>query len=499
MNIAIRSMILGIVTTTALGAQQTGKPSEIKVDWEKQVIVSRSTPTLQVVVNPMIVRGSSMHDGAFKALHDLGADYVRYVPWLPYPRQAVAELEEPKDGTTSWDFQYIDPAMEDFMKATAGHSVCINFSTIPAWMWKTPKPVEYPKDPNQVFWNYTQGTVMRDPTYKEAADYFARLLSWYEKGGFTDEYGKWHESGHHYKFAYWEVLNEIDLEHHWKSEEYAKFYDAVVTAMRKVDPDLKFMAIALAYPSNDPEMFEYFLNPAHHQPGIPIDFISYHFYAVNSPHEGIDNWQYTFFNQAGGFLNTVRYIEAIRKRLNPTVRTDLGELGVILYDDTHQRDPGYIHHPEPEGYFALAGAMYAELFIETSRMGIDVLGESQLVGYPSQYPSVTMIDYTNSQPNARYWVLMLLHDNFAVGDKLMRTSGTGPDISAQGYETSHGRKLLLINRRRFAQDVVVPEDFADGTIRYVAASTGNNPPVTEKLQGTAIRLKPFETAVVMPK
>jgi len=119
MNIAIRSMVLGIVTTTALGAQQTGKPSEIKVDWEKQAIVSRSTPTLQVVVNPMIVRGSSMHDGAFKALHDLGADYVRYVPWLPYPRQAVAELEEPKDGTTSWDFQYIDPAMEDFMKATA--------------------------------------------------------------------------------------------------------------------------------------------------------------------------------------------------------------------------------------------------------------------------------------------------------------------------------------------------------------------------------------------
>ena len=95
---------------------------------------------------------------SFKALHELGADYVRYVPWLPYPRQAVAELAAPKDGKTSWDFSHIDPTLDDFMKATEGHSVVINFSTIPAWMYKTDKPVIYPDDPNQVFWSYTQGT-----------------------------------------------------------------------------------------------------------------------------------------------------------------------------------------------------------------------------------------------------------------------------------------------------------------------------------------------------
>ncbi|MBS1814525.1 MAG: glycosyl hydrolase family 39 [Acidobacteria bacterium] len=455
----------------------------------------------------MILRGSKMHDGTFKALKELGADYVRYVPWLPYPRQAVAELDEPKDGKTSWDFQYIDPTLEDFMKATEGHSVCINFSTIPAWMWKTKTPVVYPQDPNQVFWKYTQGSEMRDPTYKEAADYFARLLSWYEKGGFTDEYGKWHESGHHYKFAYWEVLNEIDLEHHWKPEEYTKFYDAVVTEMHKVDPDLKFMAISLAHPSSNPEMFEYFLNPANHKPGIPIDFITYHFYANHTPHEGINEWQYSFFNQAAGFLNTVRYVEAIRKRLNPSVRTDLNELGVILREDTYENahdgsngKPRYVGNPEPEGYFPLAGAMYAHLFIELSRMGIDVIGESQLVGYPSQFPSVTMIDHTNSKPNARYWVLKLLHDNFKMGDKLFSTSGTGSDISAQGYITTEGtKKLLLVNRRGFAQEAKVPADFANGNVSYVAISTGDNAPASEKLQGTTIHLQPFETAVITVK
>jgi len=43
--------------------------------------------------------------------------------------------------------------MEDLMNATAGHSVIINFSTIPQWMFKTEKPVPYPADPEQVTWS----------------------------------------------------------------------------------------------------------------------------------------------------------------------------------------------------------------------------------------------------------------------------------------------------------------------------------------------------------
>jgi hypothetical protein len=46
-----------------------------------------------VVVNPPLRRGSPIHAPAFRALRDLQADQVRFVPWLPYPRLAVAELE----------------------------------------------------------------------------------------------------------------------------------------------------------------------------------------------------------------------------------------------------------------------------------------------------------------------------------------------------------------------------------------------------------------------
>src|SRR3954468_22193505 len=67
----------------------------VTIDWAKTVRVSKTTPTLQVVVNPPLRRGSAIHDGAFKTLHDLGCEYVRYVPWLPYPKLGIAELEPP--------------------------------------------------------------------------------------------------------------------------------------------------------------------------------------------------------------------------------------------------------------------------------------------------------------------------------------------------------------------------------------------------------------------
>lgn len=477
-------------------AQVDGK-SGLQINWEQVTSTSRSTPTLQVVVNPKLAHQGSLNEASFKALHDLGADYVRYVPWLPYPKQAVAELEPPSEARTSWDFSHIDPTLDDFMKATEGHSVVLNFSTIPAWMWKTAEPVKYPADPNEVFWNYTQGTEMRDPTFKEAADYFVRLLSWYTKGGLTDEYGKWHESGHHYEVAYWEVLNEIDYEHNWSAENYTKFFDVVTAALRKVDPKLKFMALGLGSPNGKAGMFEYFLNPANHAGGIPPDFITYHFYAHPTPEETIDHWQYSFFAQEEGFLNTIGYVEEIRKRLSPRTKTDLDELGVILPEDEKENNqPGYIARPEPMGYWNLAGALYADLYTQATRAGIEVVGESQLVGYKSQFPSVSMVNYETGAPNARYWVLKLLKDNFGPGDKLVQTTEDDPALTVQGFVTARGRRILLVNKRLRMVTVSLPQDMKAGDIAYVAPSTKDNAPVVKTLHGRTVTLEPNEVAIV---
>ena len=100
--------VVDAVTSIGLGA------IERSVCVGEKGFVSKSTPTLQVVTNPMLNAGSPIHDGSFAALKALGADYVRYVPWLQYPKIAVAELEPPTKDHTSWDFTYIDPVTKDF-------------------------------------------------------------------------------------------------------------------------------------------------------------------------------------------------------------------------------------------------------------------------------------------------------------------------------------------------------------------------------------------------
>ena len=222
------TFVIGIAASVALDGQQ---PLQLNIQWDKPVVVSRSTPTLQVVVNPPLRPGQPLNAASYKAVKELGADYVRYVPWLPYPRLAVAELEPPTSGKTSWDFSLIDPMTIDFLNATEGHPTVMNFSTMPAWIFKTDKPVTYPADPDQPVWNYTQGAELRDPTGKEMADYYERLVNWYVNGGFTDENGVRHESGYHYKFPVWEVLNEVDSEHSMTPENYTKRYDAIVEAI----------------------------------------------------------------------------------------------------------------------------------------------------------------------------------------------------------------------------------------------------------------------------
>ncbi|MGA3033396.1 MAG: glycosyl hydrolase family 39 [Terracidiphilus sp.] len=484
-------MVLGAACTSEPAVLNAQQPLALAIQWEKVTAVSNTTPTLQVVVNPPLRPGEPLSAASYRALRDLGADYVRYVPWAPYPRLVVAELEPPTPQKTSWDFTLIDPMTKDFLAATAGHPAILNFSTIPVWLFNTDKPVTYPVDPDEVNWNYTQGTQLRDPSGKELGDYYARLVSWYVSGGFTDENGVRHESGYHYKLPWWEVLNEVDYEHSSTPEQYTERYDSIVTAIRNVSPQTKFVGLALAEPGRDERFFEYFLNPANHKPGTPLDMISYHFYASPVAGETLDHWQYTLFDQEAGFLNAVRYIEGIRKRLSPNTRTDLDELGVILPTDNKPGD----NQPPPAAYWNLAGALYADLFIELSRLQIDVAGESQLVGYPTQFPSVSMMDWITNRPNARFWVLKLIKDSLHPGDKLVGTTLSSSDLSAQAFVTPTGRKLLLVNKRNRAIAISLP-DADKATALAVDTESGESPARKVPVTGGSIELEPFAVTVV---
>jgi Glycosyl hydrolases family 39 len=495
-----------LVAGRSVGAQGAS-PSpandvRLEIHWDRPGDTSRTEASYQIVVNPPVRRGSAIHDEVWRSVRAMGAPYVRFVPWLPYPRLGVAELEPPANGKTSWDFTLIDPLTVDFLEATRGHPAMLNFSTMPAWMWKSKGAVTYPADPDSAIWSYTDGAAPRDTTMKEIADYYARLLGWYTQGGFTDEVGKRHESGHHYAVSHWEVLNEPDLEHHLSPAAYTRLYDEVVSAMRTVSPGTKFGGVSLAFPGRQPEFFTYFLNPANHKVGIPLDFITYHFYAsVGSI--PVEQWPDLYFAQADQFLEQVKWIEAIRKPLSPRTQTFINEVGSIALGHLDaEKLPGF--------YWNLSGATFAYLFGELSRMGIDAVHESQLVGYPTQFPSVSMLDWNTGKGNARYWVLKLLRDNFSPGDRLVPTTSSVSTINGAGYAMRMGdappyahsvitkegrRRVLLVNRRNAPARVTIP-GAKSGTMAFVDLTTGLQPPASRRLDGDEVSLNPFAVAVV---
>jgi hypothetical protein len=202
----------------------------------------------------------------------------------------------------------------------------------------------------------------------------------------------------------------------------------------------------------------------------------------------LEDYQYVLFEKANEFLTKVRFVESIRKRLSPKTITTINELGSIIGSDTGEDIPAE--------YWNLSGALYAYLFLELTKIGIDAAGESTLVGYPTFFPDVSMMNWKNGKPNARYWVLKLIKDNFGPGDKLVATSLGESSIACQAFITKSGKKILFINQRNREMTISLPKDINDASVSYVDVSTGENPPLTEKVKGSSITIKPFAVVVM---
>ncbi len=225
-------------------------------------------------MNPLTVPGSPIHDQVFAGLKALQTEMTRFVPWFPYPRLGVAQLQAPEvnpqcnvvpedqplylscspqsiinevqfasygtpagrcgafelgtchlensialltaacvgknnctftlaapqwpdpcvgtskwlaaqvhcsaqTNNTHWNFTLLDPQMADFMGATNGRDVTINFSTTPEWMWLTSAPVNVSEDPTLPNWPYEAGTACMYPfTFRACLYILTYYLYW---------------------------------------------------------------------------------------------------------------------------------------------------------------------------------------------------------------------------------------------------------------------------------------------------------------------------------
>ena len=534
--------------------------SVLSVDWASNIRTLKTVPAFQTVVNSLTTRVAPQHDAIFNAIATLGAQYQRFVPWLPYPRLGLLELEPPSQGSlcgfvnsggsgnvwsttldcgsrnagtidgvvfanygtptgycnslqaspsctkdvssivsaacvgkasctlTSNDetfgtspcsnsrlavevtcsnkavtnfsyynnFDWPDQGMIDFMVASGNGSrtAIPNFSTPPQWLYDNKNRVLFPDDPLECFWSYESGNALVDQTAQTFGDYYGRLLAHYTEGGFIDEAGN-QQPGYNFNITHWEVLNEIEGEHADKPEQYVKIYDAVVTSIRKFAPTasktLKFVGLALESDS-DFSQATYFINASNHAPGIPLDVFSFHFYAGSSRRDGGDagSTYEEFFSAADNFLNDAKTFMSIRDAINPSMLIDADELGVILPDDNNpvytSDEPGF-----PNVFWNAAAALYGYEYGSLSVSGLDVVGMSQLVGYPSlnitrtdngkidllepQFPSVAMLNWTDGSGTARYWALKLIIDSLTpFSDVVVNTTvSTGPSSGTNPF------------------------------------------------------------------
>ena len=145
-----------IVLATGLGCfishsslfAQGSTHTDLKIDWSKTAFESKSTPTLQVVVNPMLLRGSKMYCGSFAALKNVGGGVCPLCTLAALSKAGRCWIRTTHERRDLVRVKIHRSGAGRFRESDGGHSVVMNFSTMPAWLWKTDKPVYYPEDPN---------------------------------------------------------------------------------------------------------------------------------------------------------------------------------------------------------------------------------------------------------------------------------------------------------------------------------------------------------------
>jgi hypothetical protein len=286
---------------------------------------------------------------------------------------------------------------------------------------------------------------------------------------------------------------------------YTALYDVIVECLRKVDPKMKFMGPgldgALYY---DPRWFTYFLDPKNHKPGIPIDALSFHFYASPAANEPLEAMQYTFFNQVDEHVRIIRYVDQLRKLLSPKTLLVVNESGSVPNAWPDTQTPR-LAQKIPAGYWNLSGAVFAYHFANAAQAGVDMIHAAELIDYPGQVAGANLLDWQTGLPKPAYRVVELLANNFKPGDKLVQTSVRDriPDVYdtpqprdflfAQAFACLDGRRRLLLVNKRNREVRVGLREFAGSTVAVVR---GDSKPKQERLEGASLVLPAFGVAVI---
>ena len=94
-----------------------------------------------------------------------------------------------------------------------------------------------------------------------------------------------------------------------------------------------------------------------------------------------------------------------------------------------------------------------------------------------------MLDWDTAQPNARYWALKMIIDNFRPGDKLVETSSDSGYVTAQAYSV---RRRTEAAAGQQAREGIRggPARPRGAKVEMIDLATGSRPPALSSIAGT---------------
>ena len=450
------------------------------------------------------------------------------------------------------NFDNLDKIITNLMKYGINNhtsNIIFNLETIPAWLYGNVTSNEiYSYMTDNIYWdsggNYPRcGDGWNEQQYNGLngiGEYFGKYVSWYLNDGFIDKYGIKHKSGFNYSWnnhndnkynVIFEVLNEPDYAsyggHVINVEQYTKVYDIIIEGIWNefdINHEMKFVGLVLggANGGDNYEWYTYFLNKTNHKShDIPLDYISFHFYAVTSECTDFKAYQ-QLFDLTDGFIQEIPKIISIKNSLSPTTQIIIDEMGAILSTQCSEYNGNL-----PEMFWLSSGGVYAYIFGKLSSLINEklVIAESGLIfhgkmnstlfppseeGLNSFCQSTTMIDWNTGDGNARYWILKLILDNFSIGDTVINTTilsdnngDNNNDVFIQGYLTKNdkSKRILIVNKLYDNVDILINDNDIKqngGKLYVVDEMTGNGPARIETIKSNNLTINPFGVAVFCP-
>lgn len=384
----------------------------------------------------------------------------------------IVEPYPPEHEAYKWDFSQLDKKVLDELENCDRETFVFNLRTCPPWMLDKSKAA--PLFPN------TSGVVI-DKTYQQLADFCARIVGWYNKGGFTDEKGIFHKSGHFLNIRYWEILNEQDegesAIYIRSGREYAKAYDAIVRAIKKIEPGVYCGGPAQSCVPTEKHDLTYvkeFLENVEER----VDFVAIHYYSDQSgllTPEGVkrSNLDLTDKSYEKHYMESIddisnyflKTVELVKKYGDIPIR--ISETNVCLGNK--------FDHPLSMGEFSQGSfgtAWFGYLFKAASMTGINVLQQFQFYCPVNRSQHLknymSMVNNTNGEPHLTYWMIKALSEFFSAGGVVVENSFSGDiEVLAVKYSELNKMVLLVINKaipdkteNRFSgEDIQVDIDF----------------------------------------